>query len=98
MTVCKLCLRDTQLINKSHIIPDFMYKELYAKDHQFYAFFPNDTEKGKGHVKRQRSGEYEGGLLCEDCDGKLIGGYESYASKAIYGGNLPTDESPIFSK
>ena len=34
MALCRLYLRDTNLID-SHIIPEFMYKPLYNEEHRF---------------------------------------------------------------
>jgi len=51
--------------------------------------------KGEGYVKKPSTGEYEGGLMCAECENKLLGGYEDYASKAIYGGPLHANESPV---
>ncbi|KKP51668.1 MAG: hypothetical protein A2281_11250 [Bacteroidetes bacterium RIFOXYA12_FULL_38_20] len=95
MSQCKLCLGEKELIKKSHIIPDFMYKDLFDNRHKIRAFSPLQRLKGEGFVKMPSSGEYEGGLLCADCDGKKIGSYEDYAKKAIYGGPLRKSISPI---
>jgi hypothetical protein len=83
--ICKLCLLEKPLLNKSHIIPDFMYKSLFDNGHRLHKLAPADLVKGKGKISRLPSGEYEGGLLCSECDNKKIGGYESYAEKALYG-------------
>ena len=94
MGQCKLCRQEKELLKRSHIIPDFMYQELYNEHHQINSFNPLDMLAGKGYVKRPSSGEYEGGLLCSTCDTNVIGLYESYASKASYGGLLHQNESP----
>lgn len=96
MTKCKLCLKDKELIKKSHIIPEFMYQGLFDEKHKVIVFNPLELARGEGYYKKPSSGEYEGGLLCADCDNKLLGAYEDYASKAIYGGLLPAFECPIF--
>lgn len=51
----------------------------------------------KRFIKTPSDGEYESGLLCNDCDNKFLGDYyENYASRAIYGGVLPAEECPTF--
>ncbi|MEI2760117.1 MAG: hypothetical protein V9G42_11865 [Bacteroidia bacterium] len=94
MEKCKLCLQEKQLIAKSHIIPDFMYEELYDDNHKIRVVPASEFGKVKPRIKMPSSGEYEGGLLCSDCDNKLLGGYENYARKAIYGGALRDSECP----
>ncbi|MBI4946221.1 MAG: hypothetical protein HY840_07450 [Bacteroidetes bacterium] len=87
-------MQDKQLIGKSHIIPEFMYQDLFDNKHKIYVFSPYAKLQGQERIKRPSSGEYENGLLCADCDNKLLGSYEDYASKAIYGGELPANECP----
>jgi len=78
MALCKLCLRDTNLV-ESHIIPEFMYKPLYDKEHRFNIVGTNAIIK-----KRPTKGIYEK-LFCKDCDNKIIGKYENHASSVIFG-------------
>lgn len=73
-----------------------MYRDLYDENHKIRVFSPQERAKGEGYVRKPSSGEYEGGLLCIECDRDLLGTiYEDYASKAIYGGRLPANECPI---
>ncbi len=37
-----------------------------------------------------QSSSYEGGILCADCDNKLLGGYERYGSLILYDGHERT--------
>ncbi|HLE24877.1 MAG TPA: hypothetical protein VI935_04415 [Thermodesulfobacteriota bacterium] len=84
---CKLCLKEKPLIKKSHIIPDFMYKELYDERHFIYQI----TLGGKSKPKRKPTGEYESDILCGECDNKIINQrYENYASKVYYGNEETT--------
>ena len=82
---CKLCQLERPLLNKSHIIPDFMYKSLFDEGNILYKCAPADLVKGKGRISKLPTGEYEGGLLCSKCDNEIIGGYETYARNALYG-------------
>lgn len=95
--ICKLCLNNRPLIKKSHIIPDFMYKYLYDDSHKIRMFSPYETSRGEGYIKKPSTGIYESGILCADCDNKIIGdNYENYVSIVFYGGNLQVNEDPIF--
>lgn len=82
---CRLCQTEQQLLKKSHIIPDFMYQSLFDEGHRLNFLAPAELVRGEGRVSRPFSGEYEGGLLCSNCDSAVIGGYESYAHNALYG-------------
>jgi len=96
MGKCNLCLQEKQLITKSHIIPDFMYQDLFDDKHKMLSFNPYERAKGEGYIKKPSTGEYEGEILCADCDNSILGSYEDYASKAIYGGQLHANECPTF--
>lgn len=84
---CRLCLKQKALIKKSHIIPEFMYQELFDEDHKLRSFSIKGLKKVKPIVNKPSSGEYEGGLLCADCDNVVIGQYEDYVSKVLYSGD-----------
>ena len=66
-----------------------MYQNIFEKGGRLEVFAPksilNEMLGGeKAKMKYVPTGEYEGGLLCADCDNNVLGGYESYASKTIY--------------
>jgi hypothetical protein len=86
MPQCKLCLKDKALIKKSHIIPDFMYRHsnMYNEKHQLYVFSLDELIKGK-KARMVSTGEYEGGILCAECDNQIIGGYEEYGRIVLFG-------------
>ena len=89
---CKLCLLAKPLLNKSHIIPDFMYQELFDKDHKIYRLKTSNTDK----YSKVPTGEYDQNILCAECDNVRIGQFEHYASKVLYGGKLAVSEFPTF--
>lgn len=89
---CKLCLEAKPLLKKSHIIPDFMYQELFDAKHQFYR---SKTPNPDNHSKLP-TGEYDQNILCAECDNVRIGQFEDYARKVLYGGKLAVPESPTF--
>lgn len=93
MGICKLCEKEGKLV-KSHIIPKFMFKKMKDENNVFhevtYDFKTNHSKSKKTQIE-----DFDKNILCESCDNKILGGiYESYAQKAIYGGELPAEVSP----
>jgi hypothetical protein len=98
-SACRLCLQEKKLVKKSHLIPDFMYQDLYDESHRFYSMVIDAWWKKILLKSRNHTGEYEGGILCVDCETKVLGLYESYASKAMYGGTFSRkEENPVCKK
>ena len=91
---CKLCHAVRPLLNESHIIPEFMYSGLFNEHHKINKLAPSQYVKGNRRVMRPSSGEYEDGLLCQECDNERIGGLEAYAHAAMFGGKLSASEAP----
>lgn len=81
---CKLCGNETKLLKKSHIIPDFMFQDLFDEKHRYYEV--NISNEYPLKSKTRQSGVYEPDILCSSCDNKKLGGLETYASQALYGG------------
>lgn len=71
---CKLCQNEKELC-LSHIIPEFVYLPTYDEYHRF-SMIP----KGKDKYEQKGIREY---LLCNDCDGTIIGKWETYSSPII---------------
>lgn len=94
MGICKLCLKDKTLLKKSHIIPEFMYAGFYDKNHKMIRFQPKNYIKNEGYCEKPSKGEYESGILCQDCDGRIISNYENYGKVVIYGGNQKLENQP----
>lgn len=84
---CNLCNQEKELIKKSHIIPEFFYRDsgLYDENHKMNRIEVKKfiSSKKSGRVP---TGDYEGGILCADCDNKLIGSLEDYGRKVLFGG------------
>lgn len=76
---CALCLQEKEL-QESHILPEFLYKNVYDPDHSFFSLSTAPEEPTKKH----RKGVYEK-LLCMACE-QIIGEYEDYAAKVLNGG------------
>jgi hypothetical protein len=89
MPMCRLCLQDKPLV-KAHIVPRFMYQELFDKNKMLVQFEPHKALDSPNYRPRKiPAGEYDPDILCRDCDGGIIGkDYEDYARKVLYGGKL----------
>jgi hypothetical protein len=84
-STCRLCKEKKDLIKKSHIMSEFLHKEMYDENHKLRAFDPKEFLKSNPRISKPASGTYEGALLCKECDNQVIGKYESYSSKLING-------------
>ena len=82
---CALCLYEVRL-QRSHIIPEFLYKRMYDDKHRFHILSAVKELDDKMAQKGFREN-----LLCEKCETKLSR-WEDYACKAIYGGKELTIE------
>jgi len=83
---CRLCLEDRELRN-SHILPEFMYQNLYNVDiRRFHSFEINldNLKEAKKRIQQKGVREY---LLCQKCE-TLLSKYENYAAETLYGKNL----------
>lgn len=83
---CKLCGLEKDL-RHSHILPEFMYQNLYdASPRRFYSLNVDldNSDKSKRKIEQKGIREY---LLCGDCEVKLSK-YENYAAETIYAKNL----------
>ena len=86
IATCRLCLKEKELRN-SHILPEFMYQNLYNVDiRRFHSFEINldNLEDAKKRIQQKGVREY---LLCQECE-TLLSKYENYAAETIYGKNL----------
>ncbi|MGE3062909.1 MAG: hypothetical protein AB7T10_04680 [bacterium] len=72
---CRLCKNNTELC-ESHILPEFMYTELYDEKHRFVEI---DVERKKERFGQKGIREY---LFCKSCE-TLMSKYENYASDVL---------------
>jgi hypothetical protein len=82
---CNLCLCEKELRN-SHILPEFMYQNLYDQaPKRFYTLNIDLENSGKSKKRIEQKGlrEY---LLCGDCEVQLSK-FENYAAETIYAKN-----------
>ncbi|MBU2551306.1 MAG: hypothetical protein KKB20_23030 [Proteobacteria bacterium] len=90
---CRLCGRNEPLVN-SHIIPRFFFREMTDDKGQPFRYHivhagPDPSIKsGQGGIKEP--------LLCKDCDNKVIGSWETYASQVIFSGLPSTALDEVF--
>src|SRR5262245_14096975 len=76
--VCRLCLAQERLAH-SHILPEFLYTDLYDETRRFIAVSSDAPQRNKFKQKGLR--EY---LLCQGCEGKFSV-WETYAKKVLKG-------------
>jgi len=88
MAICKLCLKERDLIKKSHIIPRFINKLLLTGDENQFYVIHKIPEKGINKHRLVYDSCYESDLLCIECD-NLIGKLETYAANVLANKNLP---------
>jgi len=62
---CKLCLQIKKLC-RSHILPEFLFKPLYNKDHKFHEI--SNLPQKKNRMRQIGIWEY---LLCKECEAIL---------------------------
>ena len=83
---CKLCCKEKDL-RHSHILPEFMYQNLYdTSPKRFYTLNVDldNSANSKRKIEQKGIREY---LLCGDCEVQLSK-YENYAAETIYAKNL----------
>lgn len=91
--ICKLCRLEKPLI-KAHIIPEFMYADLYNEQHRFFEFSIEEIRNGKTLKPFIQIGEFDKEILCAECDNERLGSLEKYAQKLLFGKNLLPEETP----
>jgi len=77
--ICALCRQDSEL-QDSHIIPEFVYKQIYDNKHRFHVLSTSDRLTRPFEQKGIREE-----LLCEHCEQKFSV-YERYARGVLLGG------------
>ena len=81
--LCRLCLQNKPL-QRSHIVPEFMYEPIYNAKHQIFAI------KGKTKIRIEQKGAREI-LLCFSCE-QQFSRYENYAAPAFFRRTLQGEE------
>jgi hypothetical protein len=98
MSTCQLCKNEKILLKKSHIIPDFYYREckLYNDNHQLKLMKATTPTQKFEQIKNLNSGIYDKNILCSSCDNELLGQLESYLRPFFFGGTIGTVGNPDF--
>lgn len=78
--ICALC-QLSKTLQKSHILPEFLYDDVYDDLHSYVVLSPAPNAP----ARRRRKGVYER-LLCLDCDQRRLGRLDDYAAKVFKGG------------
>lgn len=81
MATCALCLKDVEVLIESHILPEFLYKDIYDEKHRFMVF---SDRHDRPVMPIQQKGMRQP-LLCQACE-TLFSRWERYASMVLYGG------------
>lgn len=77
---CKLCLTEKDLIRRSHLFPNFMYKGIPDEKNRMNVI-SSAVPLAK---KKVQSGAYEEYILCADCDNNILSKLERYANNYLY--------------
>lgn len=90
---CRLCTTENVELCRSHIFPEFLYREVYdseTKSFHVYSSAPNWRPSSR------RKGIYEA-LLCRECE-ELFRDWETYACEALFNGlkTAPDIQSELF--
>ena len=88
-----VCLKEKQLVKKSHIIPDFLYSDIYDSNHKILKFRPYEYVHGVKLVMKVSTGEYDTDVLCKECENH-ISKYESYAKNYLFTGYFKNQIKP----
>lgn len=94
--ICKLCLQEKPLLRRSHIIPEFIYKhgELYHDNHTLKKIDFRSINTGKiENIGKLRLGEYEGNILCDQCEKNILQPLEDYSKRMLYDGPNKIEEA-----
>lgn len=79
MAICRLCGKDKPLI-RAHIFPDWAYRYLKQDNHLFQLSVLS-SRKTQLKSRKIQSGCWDSNILCQDCDGVILGKYDTYAAQ-----------------
>lgn len=83
---CKLCDKSAKLIKKSHIIPNFMYKNMFDDNNRILLANLKNTSKPPQY---RQSGLHEKYILCSKCE-ESLSKLERYTAHFLFGNNTKT--------
>jgi len=82
---CRLCCEERELCKQSHIIPNFMYQDLFDGKNRMQVI-----KSRAGTIKQggyRQTGEFDSYILCSPCDNEKLGRLDRYASLILYDGH-----------
>lgn len=83
--ICPLCkLGKDEFHKKSHIVPEWMYRDIYDAEHEHKMV---NADFDKEVVNKEQTGYYEEYIICKDCENESQL-YDSYACRIL------TDRAP----
>jgi hypothetical protein len=82
--ICKLCGEKKKLCEQSHIIPNFLYKDLKKEEGHFYLVKSKDNRYEK--KAKIQTGEFDKHILCQKCENEVLSRYEKYGASVLKGG------------
>ncbi|MEX0805536.1 MAG: hypothetical protein WD688_19785 [Candidatus Binatia bacterium] len=81
---CKLCGEAKKLCEQSHIIPNFMYQDLFDEKNRMHAIRIKESKINR--LGSRQTGEFDKYILCHSCDNETLGKLDTYASLVLYEG------------
>lgn len=78
--ICKLCQNEKEVIRRSHLFPNFMYKGIADDKNRMHIISSKEPLKRK----TAQTGAIDEYILCADCDNRILGQLERYANNAFY--------------
>jgi hypothetical protein len=83
--ICKLCLAQRKLIKKSHVIPRFMYGNMFDDGKTVVPQSLKDNVVSSG--KTIQTGYYDKYIICQHCENDILGKLDRYGANVLYKGN-----------
>ncbi len=78
--ICKLCLQEKELLTQSHVFPDFLCRTWKEENNSFTKIKVEEFTK----IKNVQTNPFVKDQLCENCDTKILSGYETYIQQYVF--------------
>ncbi len=95
---CCLCHQEKSLLKKSHIYPNSLYQNLFDEMNRVHIYGNMEGLIKDKSISKLPTGLYDAGILCFDCDSKILGKYEDTFAKKFFGKNLHPKYAPATQK
>lgn len=77
---CKLCLKEKKLLSQSHLVPNYFEKNVIDSKHRLVMV----NIDGQLKKKISQTSFWESGILCSNCDNKILSSLENYAKLFLF--------------